>query len=141
MVVAAKEDLLATKLKVLLQRVEIKDYLDIAQLLKSGQRLADGLAGAETLFKEFPPTEAMRTFCYFDDQRLNPLDLGTHQFLIGECIGVVPKSPTQIQSHQLSEPTLTASLSDARQQTPTSSPIKIQTRRKAEETKPEPPSM
>lgn len=39
LLVAPREDLLATKLKVLLQRIEAKDYLDIAALLEAGVSL------------------------------------------------------------------------------------------------------
>jgi predicted nucleotidyltransferase component of viral defense system len=45
--VASPPDLLATKLKVLLQRAERKDYLDVATLLNSGLALSDGLAAAQ----------------------------------------------------------------------------------------------
>ena len=44
--VAALEDLLATKLKVILQRAEAKDYRDLAAMLKAGVSLAHGLAAA-----------------------------------------------------------------------------------------------
>ncbi len=48
--VASLEDLLATKVKVLLQRVEAKDYLDVAALLGNGVSLARGLAAARSMF-------------------------------------------------------------------------------------------
>jgi hypothetical protein len=43
---ASPHDLLATKLKVLLQRAERKDYEDVATLLAAGLALSDGLAAA-----------------------------------------------------------------------------------------------
>ena len=46
LVVASLEDLLGTKLKVILQRAEAKDYRDIASILKSGLSLDRGLATA-----------------------------------------------------------------------------------------------
>ena len=48
--VASLEDLLATKVKVLLQRVEAKDYLDVAALLGNGVLLARGLGAARAIF-------------------------------------------------------------------------------------------
>jgi hypothetical protein len=42
--VASLDDLLAAKLKVLLQRVEAKDYLDLAAMLEAGAKLSAGLA-------------------------------------------------------------------------------------------------
>jgi hypothetical protein len=42
--VASPRDLMGTKLKVLLQRVEAKDYRDIAALLRSGITLGEALA-------------------------------------------------------------------------------------------------
>lgn len=49
LVVASLADLLTTKLKVILERAEAKDYRDIAALLRAGADLAHGLAGARTL--------------------------------------------------------------------------------------------
>src|SRR5207248_6579930 len=43
LLVASPEDLLATKLKVMLQRVEAKDYMDIATLISAGVSLARAL--------------------------------------------------------------------------------------------------
>ena len=48
-IVAAPLDLLATKLKVMLQRAERKDYEDVAVLLRSGLSLGQGLAAARAL--------------------------------------------------------------------------------------------
>src|ERR1700676_438175 len=59
--VASLEDLLATKVKVLLQRVEAKDYLDVAALLGNGVSLARGMAAARSLFgPAFQPSESLK---------------------------------------------------------------------------------
>ncbi len=50
-VAASLEDLLAFKLKLVVQRVEAKDYLDVAAILRSGVPLGQGLAAAETLLR------------------------------------------------------------------------------------------
>jgi hypothetical protein len=72
--VASSVDLLATKLKVLLQRVEAKDYLDIAALLASGTPLAQGLAAARAMFgPNFQPSECLKALVYFEGGDLETL--------------------------------------------------------------------
>lgn len=64
--VASMLDLLATKLKVLLQRVSARDYVDIAAILESGVSLADGLGAAVALYQgQFPPMDAVKALGYF----------------------------------------------------------------------------
>jgi hypothetical protein len=79
--VASLLDLLATKLKVFLQRIEAKDYMDIAAILRSGVRLEDGLAAASALYStSFQPSEALKALTYFhggDLDRLSAVDRAT----------------------------------------------------------------
>jgi hypothetical protein len=49
-VVASLQDLMAQKLKVVMQRVEAKDYRDIAAMIRAGVSLGAGTAGAMALF-------------------------------------------------------------------------------------------
>ena len=64
--VASMLDLFATKLKVLLQRVQVRDYQDLAAILRAGFALRDGLGAAATLFgKTFPPMEAAKALGHF----------------------------------------------------------------------------
>ncbi len=76
--VASLPDLMATKLKVILQRCEAKDYQDIAALVRSGASVAEGLAAAEQMFKPtFAPAESLKALIYFeggDMQRLSSAD-------------------------------------------------------------------
>ncbi len=73
--VASLNDLLATKLKVILQRAEAKDYIDIAALIRSGINLATGLSIAQEMFRpSFQPSERLKALTYFNDG-----DLGTVQ--------------------------------------------------------------
>lgn len=61
--VASLLDLLGTKLKVLLQRVAARDYLDLAAILRSGVPLEDGLGAAVALYgNHFPPMEAVKAW-------------------------------------------------------------------------------
>lgn len=80
--VASQHDLLAHKLKVLLQRVEAKDYLDIDALLAGGLDLAAGLAGAKALFATFAPQECLKALTYFDDAALGELPRAVEDRLI-----------------------------------------------------------
>jgi hypothetical protein len=73
--VASPVDLLATKLKTILQRAEAKDYRDIAALLQAGGDLATGLGAARALFgPNFQPGEALKALVYFADGDLSTLD-------------------------------------------------------------------
>lgn len=64
--VASLDDLFATKLAVLTQRVESKDYKDIAAMLKNGMDLEKGLASACALYgAQFLPTESVKALTYF----------------------------------------------------------------------------
>lgn len=74
LLLASPLDLLGHKLNVLLQRVEAKDYRDIAALLRSGVRLEAGLGAAQALFgPSFPPAEAVRAMTYFQGGDLETL--------------------------------------------------------------------
>jgi hypothetical protein len=65
--VAALDDLMATKLKVLLQRVEAKDYQDIAAMLNAGSDLSRGLAVAKAMFgNAFQPSESLKALTWFE---------------------------------------------------------------------------
>ncbi len=73
--VASLDDLLAHKLKVVLQRIEAKDYRDVAALLRHGIALERGLSGASTLFgPNFQPAESLRALTYFSGGDLATLD-------------------------------------------------------------------
>jgi hypothetical protein len=81
--IASMKDLFATKLKVLLQRVEAKDYQDVAAILEHGGRLADGLAAARALYGgTFQPTECLKALIYFEGGDLKSLSRATRARLI-----------------------------------------------------------
>ena len=68
---ASREDLLAHKLKVMFQRIEAKDYSDVAALLRSGVPLETGLASAATLFgPNFQPALSLKALVYFSGGNL-----------------------------------------------------------------------
>lgn len=81
--VASLDDLMATKLKVLLQRVEAKDYMDIAAMIGSGVQLAKGLAAARLMYgQSFQPSEALKAMVFFQGGDLHTLSSQTRQILI-----------------------------------------------------------
>lgn len=64
---ASPSDLFGTKCAVLTQRVEIKDYRDIAALLRTGLTLETGLSAACALYGEqFSPVESLRAMQYLE---------------------------------------------------------------------------
>lgn len=66
--VASLDDIMALKLKVLLQRVEEKDYIDIAEMIDNGVSLTKGLASASEFFgPSFQPSIALQTLVWFED--------------------------------------------------------------------------
>ena len=80
--VASLEDLLATKLKVLLQRVESKDYRDVAAILRQGVNLETGLAAATSMYRpNFQPSEAMKALTYFEGGDLGSLPPSERDYL------------------------------------------------------------
>lgn len=93
MSVASPEDLLAHKLKTLLQRVEPKDYTDIDALLRSGLSLSSGLAGASLLFPAFAPQECLKALTWFKDAALCDLPAELAERLV-EAVKRVHDLPT-----------------------------------------------
>lgn len=102
--VASLDDLLATKLKVILQRAEAKDYSDIAALLSSspaelegmGNRLAAGLIAASTLYGSgFQPAEALKALVFFEDGDLAELPESSRRTLetAATQVGKLPAPP------------------------------------------------
>lgn len=72
--VASLDDLMTTKLAALVQRIEAKDYVDVATMLGAGMDLARGLGGVLTLFgASLPPMEIARTLAWFEGGDLGSL--------------------------------------------------------------------
>jgi hypothetical protein len=66
--VASRLDLLATKLKALHDRIEAKDYLDIAALLRSGLDLSAGVMAARAMFgSRLNPLDTAKAVAWFRD--------------------------------------------------------------------------
>jgi hypothetical protein len=93
--VASLEDLLGLKLAVLTQRVESRDYLDVAAILRSGAvGLAEGLGSARAIYgTQFAPAETLKVLTYFEGGDLQALSESDRQFLTAQA-GEVRQIPT-----------------------------------------------
>lgn len=81
--VASLLDLAGTKLEALLQRVEAKDYRDIAAILEAGVGMEHVLGAARSLFGEaFNPLVARKALSYFEGGDLDTLDVATRARLV-----------------------------------------------------------
>jgi hypothetical protein len=101
--VASLDDLMATKVKVILQRAEAKDYRDIVQMIGVGVDLARALAAARVLYgPNFQPSESLKAMAYFQDGDLATLSGSEKNSLVQavRTIGALP--PVVLRSSQLS---------------------------------------
>lgn len=87
---ASVRDLMATKLKALFDRVEAKDYIDIAEMLRRRVGLADGICDALALYPSFSPIYCLKSLCYFDQNELVGVD--------EKCKSVLSKAAVLVQS-------------------------------------------
>jgi hypothetical protein len=100
--VASLGDLFALKLKVIHQRAEKKDYIDIAALITSGQSLGKAIATAEVMFHpDFQPTIALKALTFFDDGELQSLPQDTKKLLIDSALKVRVLPHLQIKDKSL----------------------------------------
>ena len=101
--VASLDDLMATKVKVILPRVEAKDYQDIAVLVRAGVSLEKGLAAARAMYGyDFQPSEALKALVYFEGGDLHRLCRDDQETLINASSVVRDLPSTAIVSHALS---------------------------------------
>ncbi len=90
--IASPLDLLATKLKVLIQRIEARDYLDVEVLLRSGLTLNQGIAAAQALFPEqLNPLDVAKAVGWFKEGDLDArLPEGVKDFLAAASASFQP---------------------------------------------------
>ena len=80
--VASLLDLAATKVKVVQDRAEAKDYLDVARLLDEGIVLREALAAALAVYgSTFNPLLSLKALAYFGDGDLPSLPKETREAL------------------------------------------------------------
>ncbi len=80
--IASPYDLFATKLKVIQDRADKKDYLDIIEFLNQGYAITEGLATAVAVYrKTFNPAISLRAAVSFIDGDLPLLSAGERQIM------------------------------------------------------------
>lgn len=101
--VASFDDLMATKVKVVLQRAEAKDYRDIAAMVNAGVSLSRGLASARLLYGlNFQPSESLKALVYFDDGDLKILTTHEKNTLVEAVKAVRDLPDVELASKSLS---------------------------------------
>lgn len=102
--VASLEDLMSTKLKVVLQRVVAKDYQDVAALIRAGVDLPRGLAAAREMYgPAFQPSESLKALTYFQGGDLAELSRADRETLVGAVERVRELPAIQLASRELSK--------------------------------------
>jgi hypothetical protein len=94
MQVASLDDLMATKLKVVMQRIESRDYVDIATMLQAGVSLDRGLAAARAMYgKAFQPSESLKALVYYKGGDLPTLGAGQKAILMNavKAVRILPQ--------------------------------------------------
>lgn len=92
--VASLDDLGACKLAALVNRVELKDYLDITALLRHGSDLSHLLACANAVYRgEFPVAACLKSLAWFDDPALAELS-AKDRYLLEQASLAVDQIPT-----------------------------------------------
>ncbi|MEE9209241.1 MAG: nucleotidyl transferase AbiEii/AbiGii toxin family protein [Kiloniellales bacterium] len=91
--IASPLDLLATKLKVLPQRVEARDYIDVDVLLRNGLSLNQGVSAALALFPDqFNPLDIAKAVGWFKEGDLDArLPEGVKDFLTAASVSFRPE--------------------------------------------------
>lgn len=102
--VASFDDLMATKVKVVLQRAEAKDYRDVAAMTNAGVSLSRGLASARLLFgPNFQPSESLKALVYFNDGDLKTLTAAEKKTLVDAVKAVGDLPHVALRSSSLSK--------------------------------------
>lgn len=80
--VASLLDLAATKMKTIMDRASLRDYLDIAALLEAGIDLPQALGAARAVFgPEYNPMISLKALTYFDEGEVKKLGKGERERL------------------------------------------------------------
>jgi hypothetical protein len=94
MLVASLDDLMATKLKAILDRAEARDYRDLAAMIAAGASLAKALSAFKMMFRAEPRT-ALMAIGYFEDGDIRSLTPEEKQILVTarDSVRELPESP------------------------------------------------
>jgi hypothetical protein len=87
--IASVLDLSGTKVKVLQDRAELKDYIDLAAVIRHGISLESAVRSALTIYgNNFNPMPSLKALTYFEDGDLRHLDADTRRLLENAVKGV-----------------------------------------------------
>jgi hypothetical protein len=101
--VASMLDLAATKMAVIQQRAERRDYLDLAALFAAGVTLSTALAAAQALYGEqFNPMISLKALSYFGDGDLPQLPAALQDRLRHEAAELRDIPPRERTSDRIS---------------------------------------
>ena len=96
--VASLLDLAATKVKVVQDRAEAKDYIDISYILTEGVDLARALGAARAVYGAvFNPLLSLKALSYFADGDLRSLPESVRSNLLSSVGGIDPNKIPDIQ--------------------------------------------
>jgi hypothetical protein len=101
--VASLDDLMATKVKTVMQRIEAKDYQDIAAMLTAGMSLAKAMGSAVRMYgaANFQPSESIKALVYFEGGDLQDLADEDKRILVQAVRGVRDLPQVEILSKVL----------------------------------------
>ncbi|MDP9106967.1 MAG: nucleotidyl transferase AbiEii/AbiGii toxin family protein [Candidatus Eremiobacteraeota bacterium] len=100
---ASIDDLFATKVKVVLDRAEAKDYRDIAALLRAGALLERALGAARTIYGPgYQPAESVKALSYFGDGDLATVNTSDRRLLTTAAAAVRSVPAVGLRSADLS---------------------------------------
>ena len=100
--VASLDNLMATKVKGVLQRAEAKHYRDIAAMDGAGVRLDKGLATARKFFgANFQPSESLKALVFFQDSDLATLTKEEKSVLVNAVSAVRELPRVEVRSQSL----------------------------------------
>jgi hypothetical protein len=92
--VASLLDIAGTKMAVVQKRAEVKDYLDVDELLQSGVDLSTALAAANVIYgRSFNPLITLKALSFFDDVPNLPAEVKERLRVVVRAIDVT-KLPT-----------------------------------------------
>jgi len=98
MLVASLLDLAATKVKVVQDRAEAKDYLDVSQILEEGIDLGTALGAARAVYgKGFNPLLSLKALAYFGDGDLSGLPKSVRDHLVWAVQAIDPERLPEIE--------------------------------------------
>lgn len=104
MSVASLDDLMAHKIKVIHQRSELKDYTDLAEMLKANVSLSRGMAIAVDMFKpNLSPIVALKTMTYFEGGDVDCLPEESRSILVKAASYMSPLPEVKRLSDSLGE--------------------------------------